>query len=131
MNVLVDTHLLLWLLSDAGQGRVPGPVRARFEAASTRFVSAASVYEIGYKGHLGRLAGGAAVLDAWSTVLSNLRLVELPLQAVHMARAGTLAWDHRDPFDRMLVAQAQLDGLELLTADERIRSFGDVVSWWA
>jgi PIN domain nuclease of toxin-antitoxin system len=124
--MLLDTHVLLWLVDDRLHTRVPGSVRAQFESAQHRLISSASAYEIALKAKRGRLPGGQSVLDGWSTVLRNLRATELPLAVPHMARAGSLDWDHRDPFDRMLVAQSQLEGVELLTLDGRIRAYDQV-----
>lgn len=126
--VLLDTHVLLWAASD--DKRLTSRTRSLLGDASHRWVSAASAYEISLKTRLGRLPGGPAVLDGWRRLLRQLQADELPLSAGHMARAGGLDWAHRDPFDRMLVAQGQLEGLVLLTDDAQIRAFSDVRSAW-
>lgn len=128
MKLLLDTHVLLWLASD--NSRLGPGERALLEAAAERHVSAASAYEIAQKTRLGRLPGGTQVLDGWQGLLRNVQATELPLSVAHMARAGAMTWAHRDPFDRMLVAQAQLEGLSLMTDDAAIRSFGDVRTRW-
>ncbi len=128
MTLLLDTHVLLWLAAD--DPRAGERVRASLAGASERHVSAASAFEIATKARLGKLPGGRSVLDGWSRLKRNLQVTELELTVPHMARAGSLDWSHRDPFDRMLVAQAQLDGLTLLTDDAAIRSFEDVRSTW-
>lgn len=128
MTLLLDTHVLLWLAADSS--RLPDRTRTLLATATERHVSAASAYEIGLKTRLGRLPGGASVLDGWPRLLRNLQATELPLSVAHMRRAGTLAWAHRDPFDRMLVAQAQLEGLTLLTDDTVVRGFEDVRTTW-
>ncbi len=124
MKLLLDTHVLLW--AAASPGLLPAGVKRQLEKADQRFISAASGYEIAAKTRLGKLESGDAVLAAWPRLLHELQLVELTLSVSHMTRAGTLAWKHRDPFDRMLVAQAQLDGLTLLTKDSAIRSYRGV-----
>lgn len=129
MIVLLDTHVLLWLAADSP--RVSHGVRELVAAASVRHVSAASAFEIATKTRLGKLPGGRSVLDGWERLLSNLQASELPLSVSHMARAGSLELPHRDPFDRMLVAQAQLEGLVLLTDDAALRAYEDVRSAWA
>ncbi len=129
MNLLLDTHVLIWAAADSG--RLDGQARAVMAEASGRHVSAASAYEIAIKTRLGKLHGGRALLDGWSRLLRNLQASELPLSVSHMCRAGDLDWTHRDPFDRMLVAQAQLEGLTLLTDDRPIREFADVRTRWA
>lgn len=129
MIVLLDTHVLLWLAADSP--RITRGARELLAAASERHVSAATAFEIATKTRLGKLPGGRSVLDGWQRLLRNLQATELPLSAAHMARAGSLDWPHRDPFDRMLVAQAQLEGLVLLTDDAAVRGYEDVRSSWA
>ena len=129
MNLLLDTHVLLWSAMDSKQ--LSRRTRALLSAASDRFVSAASAYEIAVRTRRGKLPGGASVLDGWPRLIRNLQATELPLSVPHMTRAGQLDWSHRDPFDRMLVAQAQLEGLVLLTDDKTIRSFEDVRTRWS
>lgn len=121
---LLDTHVILWLATDPD--RVPRALREEITAADAVFVSAASSFEIAQKTRIGRLPHGGRVLTRWATLLAALFAAELPLTGAHMRTAGELEWDHRDPFDRMLVAQAQVDGLILVTADQRIRSFPEV-----
>ena len=121
---LLDTHVILWLATDPE--RVPSALRKEITAADAVFVSAASSFEIAQKTRIGRLPHGGRVLTRWTTLLAALFAAELPLTGAHMRMAGELEWDHRDPFDRMLVAQAQIDGLILVTADQRIRSFPEV-----
>ncbi|MFC6705850.1 type II toxin-antitoxin system VapC family toxin [Flexivirga alba] len=120
MSLLLDTHVLLW--AAASPELLPAGVKRQLEKADRRFISAASGYEIAFKARRGKLASGEAVLAAWPRLLDELQLVELSLSVAQMIRAGALAWEHRDPFDRMLVAQAQLDGLTLITKDTAIRS---------
>jgi len=128
VNLLIDTHVLLWLATDSR--RVGKTSRALVAAADERWVSAASAHEIALKTRLGRLPRGRSALDGWSRLMRNLQLSELSLTVAHMARAGELEWTHRDPFDRMLVAQAQLEGLVLLTDDAAIRNYEEVATRW-
>ncbi|KNY07690.1 type II toxin-antitoxin system VapC family toxin [Microbacterium sp. GCS4] len=121
---LLDTHVVLWLATDPE--RVPRALRDSLVGADALFVSAATGYEIAQKVRLGRLQHGGQVLARWTALLRSLLAEELPLSGEHMRTAGELDWEHRDPFDRMLVAQAQIDGLILVTADQRIRVFPEV-----
>lgn len=123
-SYLLDTHVLLWLATD--NERVPSSLRREIAAASDVFVSAASAYEIAQKTRLGRLPHGGRILARWSHLLDALFATELSLSASHMRTAGEIVWDHRDPFDRMLVAQAQLEGLLLVTKDARLQSYSEV-----
>ncbi|TYL55069.1 type II toxin-antitoxin system VapC family toxin [Nocardioides sp. BGMRC 2183] len=128
-GLLLDTHVLLWLAVDSP--RATPAMRRRLESAPERLISAASTFEIATKVRLGKIAGGRSILDGWGRLSRQLQASELPLTAAHMARAGTLIWSHRDPFDRMLVAQAQLEGVALVTQDAEIRSFEDVRTVWS
>ncbi|MER7446954.1 type II toxin-antitoxin system VapC family toxin [Microbacterium sp. NPDC097977] len=121
---LLDTHVVLWLATDPE--RVPRAVRDDLAAADSVVVSAASSFEIAQKTRLGRLPHGGRVLTRWQALMDLMFATELPLTSAHMRLAGELAWEHRDPFDRMLVAQAQLDGLILVTADRRILEYPEV-----
>ncbi|MFT4300090.1 MAG: type II toxin-antitoxin system VapC family toxin [Aeromicrobium sp.] len=129
MRLLLDTHVLVWLAQEPG--RVPAAVVEAVESADERWVGAATAYEITYKARLGKLPRGRVIMDGWEPLIAAMMVRELPLEAADMARAGGLEWDHRDPFDRMLVAQAQRGGLVLVTADERIREFENVRTLWA
>lgn len=129
MRLLLDTHVVVWLAQEPD--RVPRSVQEVVRAADARLVSAVSAYEIAYKARSGRLPRGDALVDGWGRLLMDLIATEAPVTGADMIRAGQMSWDHRDPFDRMLVAQAQADGLVLVTVDQRIRDFGDVRTIWA
>jgi PIN domain nuclease of toxin-antitoxin system len=88
-------------------------------------VSAVSVWEIAIKRSLGKLR----IEDGWSRTLTRLGFEALPITAIHAAAVERLPWHHRDPFDRLLVAQAATEGLELVTADPRFAAYGGPVVW--
>jgi PIN domain nuclease of toxin-antitoxin system len=114
MTVLLDTHVFLWLLGDPE--RVAADVRAQLADRSTRLlVSAASALEVATKTRLGKLPAGAAVVSTWPARVEALGCDELSVTTAHALVAGTLAWPHRDPFDRLLVAQALLEPAVLAT----------------
>jgi len=122
LKLLLDTHILLWWL-DANpelSERAIGLIR---DPENTIFVSAVSLWEIWLKQSLGKLRLPASFLER----LASESFESLPLTAAQTARVGNLAWVHRDPFDRMLVAQAQADNLVLLTADEVLAGYGAAV----
>jgi PIN domain nuclease of toxin-antitoxin system len=125
LRLLLDTHAYLWML-DAPQ-RLPVWIRSAIEdGANDVFVSAASAWEIAIKQAIGRLpAARADPLDA----LHRSGLADLPVTLEHARRTRSLPLHHRDPFDRMLVAQAQVEGLSLVSRDPAVRQYQVTVLW--
>lgn len=117
MKVLVDTHVLIWWLGDFPME--PEAVATLANPGNDVLVSAASVWEITIKRTLGRLRFDADVLEAVTATGFSL----LGMSAEHAAVAGALPPHHQDPFDRMLVAQAQTEQLVLVTRDESIMKY--------
>ena len=116
MTLLLDTHVLIWSL--ATPHRLPDTVRARVaDRRETLVVSAASAFEIATKHRLGRLPEAAALVHSFDEQVSRLGADVIAIEARHAITAGSLDWAHRDPFDRMLAAQAMSEGLELVSAD--------------
>lgn len=112
---LLDTHVLLWLL--ARPSRVPADVRDRLaDRSSTLLVSSVSAMEVATKTRIGKLPD-VGLVQAWSRRMDDLGAEELPLTADAALAAGTMDWSHRDPFDRMLAAQAVLEGAVLVSVD--------------
>lgn len=118
MNLLLDTHVLLWWLSDDPQLR-PEIREAVRDPGNVVLVSAASAWEVSVKQALGKLDAPDDLEDAIETAY----LQPLPITLGHALRAGALPKHHDDPFDRMLVAQAQLERLLLTTADRRLAAY--------
>jgi len=117
MRLLLDTHALLWWLRDEGLA-----VEARAAIATPRnsvFVSAANTWEISIKQSLGKLTVDGDVLKH----VAQAGFDELPITLAHGIAAGQLPTHHKDPFDRMLIAQAQLEGLTVVTRDQRFRQY--------
>lgn len=122
MKVLLDTHVLLWAMQDSRQlSRV---ARKRIGAAEAAYVSAASLWEIAIKAALGKLSIDSELLEEQ---LSASGLQQLPVTWQHAVQVRKLPMHHRDPFDRMLVAQAMSEPLRLLTHDERLSAYSDLV----
>ncbi|WP_087134425.1 type II toxin-antitoxin system VapC family toxin [Micrococcus lylae] len=114
--VLLDTHAFIWAVNDPG--RLGAQSRGVLEDASVDlFVSAASAWEVATKSRLGKLPGADAWLPQWDVQVARLGARPLPVDSGHALLAGGLDWTHRDPFDRMLAAQAMRDGLVLITRD--------------
>jgi PIN domain nuclease of toxin-antitoxin system len=125
VRLLLDTHAYLWWLQDAP--RLSTAAReALSEPESLVFVSAASIWEIAIKEALGRIDPGDA--DLVAEIGAN-GFVELPIAARHAREAGALPRHHEDPFDRMLVAQARLEGLTCVTRDASLVAY-DIATIW-
>ena len=116
--VLLDTHAFLWWLADdPALGRLAREVIA--EPLNRIFVSAATALEIEIKRQLGKLTAPADI----EAVVEEKGFSKLLISFFHGRQAGALPSHHRDPFDRMLIAQAQAEGLELMTADPIFRAY--------
>lgn len=123
MRLLLDTHALLWWASGAPQ--LSRRARAAVaDDSNVIFVSAASAWEITTKHRLGRLDGAGSLADELPAFLADQGFEELPVGIVHAQRAGALPGLHRDPFDRMLVAQAVLEGLTLVSNEALFDRYG-------
>lgn len=114
MQLLLDTHAFLWWL--AGDPNLSSAAKKAIgNEHNTVYVSAASVWEITTKHRLGKLPGAAAIAADVAAVIVDQSFVALPISLRHGQAAGALPGPHRDPFDRMLIAQALLDMLILVT----------------
>jgi PIN domain nuclease of toxin-antitoxin system len=116
MSLLLDTHVLLWWL--AGDPIEPAAAERISDPAVLVAVSAASIWEMAIKAGLGKLRVEGSLVDH----VAAGGFEQLAISLAHAEKAGTLPLHHRDPFDRMLVAQAQLEHLTLVTRDP---VFGD------
>lgn len=114
--MLLDTHALLWALMEPAK-LSPRARDILKDPANTVFVSPASAWEIATQHRLGRLPVAESVVRGYLKHLATLMAAEVPITAEHALLAGSLAAEHRDPFDRMLAAQALVEGVPLLTAD--------------
>lgn len=128
MNLLLDTHAFLWAVM---QPRLlSAKVRRLLEDPATEaIVSAASAWEIATKFRLGKLPGAAAVVADYAAAIHGLHARPLAIQDHHALRAGGLSQVHRDPFDRLLVAQAEIERLTLVSKDRALRPFGVELLW--
>lgn len=116
MRLLLDTHVVIWW--DQG-GRLSAAAARAIRAADEVFVSAASFWEIAIKTSLGRIR----TERAFEAVLTENGFIELPVLVRHVGRVASLPWHHRDPFDRLLVAQAASDRLTFVTRDRAIAPY--------
>ena len=122
-DLLLDTHVWLWW--NAAPERLSLAAKARIADPRVRvFLSAASVWELAIKAGLGKLTLGEPVAAYVTRRLASDAVESLPVTAAHAAGVEGLARLHKDPFDRILVAQARAEGLILLTVDPHVLAYG-------
>ena len=128
MKLLLDTHALLWWLA----GDASLPVSSRKAIASNRneiHVSAASAWEIATKYRLGKLPSAAPIAVGIEAAIADQGFSPLPITLQHAQAAGSLEGDHRDPFDRMLIAQAMIEAMTLVSNERNFDSYGVKRLW--
>ena len=123
MRALLDTHTLLWWLSD-DPALSPPAKKIIAEVKNTLVVSAASAWEIGTKVCLGNLPTAAGLAADFAGHIEREGFQMLPISIEHGIRAGLLPGSHKDPFDRMLIAQAQAENLPILSNETVFDSYG-------
>lgn len=117
MRLLLDTHVVLWWLADSAE--LSGEIKDLLDTEPAVYVSAVSPWEIAIKQSLGKLTGPEDLAER----VRDSQFTSLPITTGHGVRAGRLPQHHRDPFDRLLVAQAQIEGLTLVTRDQWIEQY--------
>lgn len=122
MSQLLDSHSLLWFVL-GNQRRISAALRARIEEGA--LVSLASIWEIAIKSALGKLEAPDNLLDQ----IEQLGFELLPITPQHAWRVRQLPHHHRDPFDRLLIAQAQIEGLPIVTADPAFARYDVPLIW--
>ena len=128
MALLLNTHAFLWWI--AGNERMPIPTRKAIGGSELDvFVSAASAWEIAIKHSLGKLPEAESLADDIAGNIVEQGFSPLPITVRHAERAGRLPLHHRDPFDRVLIAQAHVDGLTLIS-NEALFDRYDVMRLW-
>jgi PIN domain nuclease of toxin-antitoxin system len=123
MRLLIDTQIFIWVVIDSK--KLSSQARQILLDAAAVFVSAASVWEIAIKVRLGKLEGDP---HTFAAAISQSGFHELPISARHAARVYELPLYHRDPFDRLLIAQALSEPLRLLTADSVLCKYSELVT---
>lgn len=128
MRLLLDTHAFIWWFE--GSKRLPAPANAAIaDEANAVFVSAASAWEIATKHRLGRLPNLDVLARSIPEYLARQRFTELPVTVEDGVRAGALPGPHRDPFDRMLIAQALERNLVLVSSERLFDRYGVQRLW--
>jgi PIN domain nuclease of toxin-antitoxin system len=128
VSFLLDTHVLLWGLAD--DPRLSKKSRAiLLDDENVLYFSAASTWEMAIKTSLGRLKFSTTLESYLPTKLASEGIEPLPITTEHAARTETLPWHHRDPFDRLLIAQAQIEGLDIVSSDKALRRYDVKIVW--
>lgn len=124
MKLLLDTHAALWFLS--GDERLGENAKRHLTDDTNRvLLSAAVVWEVAVKRSLGKLV----LPEEYLRLLLDAGVQGLAVSVDHAAAVARLPWHHRDPFDRMLVAQASIEGAALVSPDEALRPYGVTLVW--
>lgn len=128
MRLLLDTHAFLWWL--AGDKLLPTSVRGFIaDEATVVFVSAASAWEIATKVRIGKLPGAAEMATDIVGAVASQGFTPLAVTIAHAQRAGAIPGSLRDPFDRMLIAQSQIESVPLVTNETAFDAYGITRVW--
>jgi PIN domain nuclease of toxin-antitoxin system len=122
MKLLIDTHIYLWWLQDSA--KLSEKARDQIQDATEVYVSSASIWEATIKASIGKLS---VDVDQLVIEISRSGFQELPITAAHAAMVARLPDIHKDPFDRILIAQAMSEPLRFLTADGILKSYSELV----
>ncbi len=128
MALLLDTHALIWWLFD--NPKLSRAARARLAAGEDPvYVSAASAWEIATKVRIGKMPEGRALAENFGLYLQLQSLQALPITVDHARLAGAISSPHKDPFDRLIAAQAQIENLFVVTCDPAFQGLGVSILW--
>jgi PIN domain nuclease of toxin-antitoxin system len=127
-RLLLDSHALFWFM-DGDKRLSRQACEAVQDTGNIVYVSAVTAWEIASKFRLGKWPGAQALVNDLARIMSELSFEPLPLSLEHARYAGVLHNSHRDPFDRMLAAQAEIEDIPLVTADPAFRHFNVRILW--
>ncbi|GHU66734.1 twitching motility protein PilT [Clostridia bacterium] len=126
---LLDTHTFLWAVQE--EKKLSAAARQIIENADNElFVSAISAFEIANKYRIGKLPDYEYIVDNYPYIVLKLQAQELPVNTAHAFFAAKFEWDHKDPFDRILVSQASIENIPILTNDATISSLPWIETIW-
>jgi len=129
LNLLLDTHVLLWALGQP-KNLTSAATESIQNPRNQLYVSAVTPFEIATKHRIGKLPGAEPILLAYEEHVARLGAGELSITARHGLVAAQLAWSHRDPFDRLLAAQSILEAMPLVSSDVAFDSVAGVLRIW-
>lgn len=124
-RLLLDTNVVVWLLLGDHDAVPDATAQALADERNTVALSAVSVWEIAIKRSIGKLD----IEDGWADALARLDFEPMPVTFTHARQVESLPWHHRDPFDRLLVAQATAEDHALVSADADLAAYGIDVFW--
>ena len=128
MNLLLDTHALIWAANEPE--RLPDAVRTAIEDPDNRiWISAVSAIEVAIKFRIGKLEGANELAEQFEKVIAGFGFEQMPISVAHASLAGLLPFEHRDPFDRILIAQSQIEQYSLVSNETLFDQFG-VIRFW-
>lgn len=128
LRILLDTHVLLWLTDDTS--KLPAKVISLCEDENNSlFISIASFWELAIKMSTGKIALADNAIEQLQAWCADNAISILPIEMNHCIRLQTLPFHHRDPFDRLLIAQAECEKLSVISADEHFPAYGVDVIW--
>ena len=125
-RLLLDTHAFLWFVFDDARLSATA-ANAIADPRTEKLLSIASLWEIAVKVSLGKLDLGSSIEAFFASEIEGRELTVLPIANAHLIRLAALPFHHRDPFDRLLVAQALVEGLPVTTADPSFAAYGVTV----
>lgn len=129
MRLLLDTHTFIWAVGAPAQ-LSPAAAEAITDRSHELLVSAASAWEVGTKFRLGKLPGVEPIVQDFDGIAERLGARILPIEHTHAMYAGTMGGEHRDPFDRMIAAQAILTAATVVTRDSAFSTLLGVRTLW-
>ena len=128
MNLLLDTHAVLWFTDDSPQ--MPDPIKLLIEREDcTKFVSIASVWEIAIKVSMGKLQLSAPIDMFISALFRRNGFLLLPVRVEHTLKVASLPFHHKDPFDRILIAQSLVEPMPIASIDAIFDAYGVERRW--
>jgi PIN domain nuclease of toxin-antitoxin system len=128
LNLLLDTHVFLWLLFDAAElGQKQNEILD--DPSISKYLSSVSIFEIATKARSGKLDIPPLYAGRLSAIYADFNFAPLSVSVLHAEMAGRLVGSHKDPFDRLLAAQSIVENMPIMTVDAKLRELGAEVVW--
>jgi PIN domain nuclease of toxin-antitoxin system len=127
VRLLLDTHVFIWRKAD--NPKLPSKIRNVISGAEDVFISVATAWEIAIKAGIGKLPKAADLIANFEVAVLEEGFTLQPITVAHVRLAGLMPSPHRDPFDRLLAAQASIEGLTLVSSDAKMTGLGAEVLW--